>query len=103
MALLFFVRISGRYSSGVGMVGNRIDETLRRRFRIQGNFIEYVARSLDVDTPDDIVAAGGAMKNKLAGWQRDGSPYLMTVAFDLEAPRLERRASFRRVKGALSL
>ncbi|MGM5058096.1 hypothetical protein ACD589_25930 [Rhizobium sp. 814_E9_N1_1] len=63
MALLFFVRISGRHSSGVGMVGNRIDETLRRRFRIQGNFIEYVARSLDVDTPDDIVAAGGAMKN----------------------------------------
>ncbi|WSH30695.1 hypothetical protein U8P75_29995 (plasmid) [Rhizobium beringeri] len=46
MALLFFVRISGRYSSGVGMVGNRIDETLRRRFRIQGNFIEYVARSI---------------------------------------------------------
>ncbi|MGR9178699.1 hypothetical protein [Rhizobium leguminosarum] len=63
MALLFFVHISGRYSGGAGMVGDRTDETLRRRFRMQGNFIEYVARSLDVDTPDDIVAACGAMRN----------------------------------------
>ncbi|MGR9396127.1 hypothetical protein ACU8OL_24475 (plasmid) [Rhizobium leguminosarum] len=63
MALLFFVRISGRHSAGAGMVGDRTDETLRRRCRIQGNFIENVARSLDVDTPDDIAADGGAMRN----------------------------------------
>ncbi|MBY5436178.1 hypothetical protein [Rhizobium leguminosarum] len=46
MALPFFVRISGRYSAGAGMIGDRIDETLRRRFRMQGNFSEDVARSI---------------------------------------------------------
>ncbi|MGR9199960.1 hypothetical protein [Rhizobium leguminosarum] len=50
MALLFFVRISGRCSAGAGMVGDRTDETLRRRCRMQGNFIEYVAMWLAAST-----------------------------------------------------